>query len=266
MYIRIKRNRRARLLFLLLFMLAFFYAWHLPQNNLPLRESYLEDKTVKGKERKEVSSRIGEQIVFDVMLGKVRIGTARYHYVREAKVDGREAYLITFETKAVKFRDQETIYCDRATFLPVLVERKVTQLLKPENIREVYDQRNYTLTITKKRFTEETQVIKKDGPIHNSILLPFFVRNNSDLKAGWSVEVNLPQKNFKITLTAVEDVDVPAGIFQAYYFESEPSQIKIWISTDERRIPLKLEGTGGIGYRLVMREYIAPNKNAADGK
>ncbi|MBU4477639.1 MAG: hypothetical protein KKH34_00880, partial [Candidatus Omnitrophica bacterium] len=182
MYIRIKRNRRARLLFLLLFMLAFFYAWHLPQNNLPLRESYLEDKTVKGKERKEVSSRIGEQIVFDVMLGKVRIGTARYHYVREAKVDGREAYLITFETKAVKFRDQETIYCDRATFLPVLVERKVTQLLKPENIREVYDQRNYTLTITKKRFTEETQVIKKDGPIHNSILLPFFVRNNSDLK------------------------------------------------------------------------------------
>jgi hypothetical protein len=49
-------------------------------------------------------------------------------------------------------------------------------------------------------------------------------------------------------------VEVPAGTFKAYHFESTPKQIDIWISQDERKIPLKMQGMGAIGYSLVLND------------
>lgn len=212
----------------------------------------VKDKTANPAER------IGEQIVYDVYLGKVRLGYATYHHVKKMKYKEQLVHLITFETLAMRFHDRENIYCDVKSFLPIRVERKVSQFIKPEKIEEVYDQENFTLKITKKRFTTEHMEIKKDAPIQNSILLPYLVRNKPTLEIGWSFEVNLPQRKYKITLSSIEAVKVPAGEFQAYYFESEPKAIKIWLSTDQARIPLKLEGTGGFGYKLLMREYSMP--------
>ncbi|MBI4846458.1 MAG: DUF3108 domain-containing protein [Candidatus Omnitrophica bacterium] len=214
-------------------------------------------KTRQVTEQSE-DKRVGEKITYDVILGKVRLGKAVYHHLKKTQLNEDTVNLISFETRVAQFHDQETIYCDVKTFLPLMVERKVSQILKPEKIQEVYDQKNFVLTITKKRFTTEEIIIKKDAPIHNSILLPFFVRNNFALNIGWSFEANLPQQKYKIMLKSIETVDVPAGKFEAYYFESEPNRIKIWISTDTNRVPLKLEGTGGLGYKLLMKEYERP--------
>jgi len=211
-------------------------------------------------QRKEIPERIGETIGYDVLLGRIRLGTARYRYLSKTKLEDETVHRIAFETKVVRFHDRETIYYDAKTFLPLVVERKVSQFLKPEKIREVYDQENFKLTIIKKRFMTEEIVIKKNAPIHNSILLPFFVRDLPGLDIGWSFKVNLPQRHYTINLVAIETVEVPAGNFEAFYFESVPRQIKIWISSDERRIPLKLEGTGGMGYKLLMREYSIPKQ------
>jgi len=253
-------KRRARLLLILFLMVAFLYFWHSPaMDEFSGRESQKEPDKVKEVPEKD---RVGEQINYDVYLGKIKLGQARYHHMRKMMYKGRMVHLITFETKALRFRDRETIYCDNNSFLPILVERKVSQFLKPEKIKEEYDQKNFVLKITKERFTKEEHVIKSDAPIHNSILLPYVVRNTKNLDLGWSFVVNLPQRKYKITLSAIETVKVPAGEFQAYYFESDPRQIKIWISTDENRVPLKLEGTGGmIGYKLLMRDYSLPEKN-----
>lgn len=250
-------QRRARLLLMLFLVIAFFYFWNSPEmDEFSGRESHeaeTEEKNVN------VMARVGEQISYDVYLGKVKLGRAKYHHMKKMIFEGRPAHLITFETKAMRFRDRETIYCDIDTFLPIVVERKVSQFIKPEKIKEEYDQKNFILKITKKRFTEEEHIINSDAPIHNSILLPYVVRNSKDLDIGWSFEVNLPQRKYKIILSAIERVKVPAGEFEAYYFESKPKQIKIWISTDEKRVPLKLEGTGGmLGYKLLMREYYMP--------
>ena len=88
-----------------------------------------------------------------------------------------------------------------------------------------------------------------------------------NLEIGWSFDVNLPQRKYKITLAAIELLKVPAGEYLAYYFESEPKQIGIWISKDEHRLPLKIEGTGGmIGYKLLMREYSLPQQGVQNSK
>ncbi len=249
------RRRRARLLFLLCITIFIFVFL-----GLPYIEQYIIEKTFLLQYNHEQEARVGEKITYDVMLGKIRLGYARYHHLKKTELNGKPVNLISFETRIVRFHDQETIYSDLETSLPLLVERKVSRLIKPEQITEVYDQKNFILTITKKRWTQKQTVIKKDGPIHNAILLPHFVRNKVELDIGWMLDINLPTREYKIKLVSREDIEVPAGKFKAYYFESEPKQIKIWISADEHKIPLRIEGTGVLGYRLVMKEYSLPEK------
>ena len=250
-------GRRARLLFLLLLVITFFYVW----NGNDIGE--FEDKpaeNVKDSVKTQIIDRIGEQINYDLFLGRVRVGTAEYHHLRKTYLNEKLVDIIIFNTQAMSFKDRETIYCDSNTFLPLIVERKISRPIKPEKIREVYDQNNFKLTITKQRFGTSITEIKSTAPIHNSILLPFFVRNIADLNIRWTFTANLPQGKYLIKLMAIEEVEIPAGKFEAYYFESEPSKIKIWIGTDENRIPLRIDGTGGIGYKMMMREYTPAGK------
>lgn len=257
-------KKRVRLLALLLITLFIFVFMTTPQLQQRLTGRYLflekeggvkEEKEGRVKEEEKVFDRVGEEITYDVFLGRVRLGKSQYRHLRRMKKEDQDVNQIIFETDIIKFHDLETIYCDVKTFLPVLIERKVSRMLKPERIEERYDQKNFTLTITKKRFTTESLSIKKDKPIHNSILLPYYVRVNADLKIGWSFEANLPQTSYLIKLVSAEEIEVPAGKFKAYRFESDPPRIQIWISADERRIPLRIEGTGALGYKLLMREY-----------
>jgi hypothetical protein len=67
--------------------------------------------------------------------------------------------------------------------------------------------------------------------------------------------VNLPNREFKIELTSIDEVAVPAGTYKAFHFQSLPRQIEIWITADERRIPIKIQGAGIFGYLMVMKEY-----------
>jgi len=184
-------GRRSRLLFLLFLVVAFLVSWKVPQlQNIPANGQPSESIDRKPK----YPERIGEKIDYDVMLGKIKIGSAEYHNLKKTKLKDREVYLISFVTRAIRFQDQETIYCDADTFLPLRVERKISQLLKPEYITEVYDQEKFLLTITKKRFREEITHIHKDSPIYNSILLPFFIRNSPDLEINRSFESKHTQK------------------------------------------------------------------------
>lgn len=206
--------------------------------------------------KEEIPARIGEKISYDVKLGKVRLGKAKFCYLMNTELNGVSVGLMTFETVLAKFKDLEKIYSDIETFLPLKVERGINVWSKKEDIIEEYNQKEYTLTITKLRGKrKEEVVIKKDGPIHNAILLPYHVRRIPELGLGWIFLAKLPTQEFEIKLISVEDVKVPAGTFKSYRFESTPKRFEIWISADERRIPLKIKGSGGIGYTLVMREY-----------
>ncbi len=241
-------GRRSRLLFLLFLVITFFYIWNV--TDMGRVDTKTEDKV-----EEDSIDRVGEKITYDVYLGGMRLGMAEYHHLRKTYLNEQLVDLITFYTKALRFKDRETIYCESDTFLPLVVERKISKPIKPEKIREVYDQENFKLTITKTRFGTSTKEIKSTEPIHNSILLPFFVRNAEDLKIGWNFTANLPQGKYQLKLIKIEEISIPAGKFEAYYFESEPSKIRIWIGTDKERIPLRIDGTGGIGYKMMMKQY-----------
>jgi hypothetical protein len=206
--------------------------------------------------KEELPERIGEKIIYDVRLGNINLGKAKFNQLPKTELNSRKLNLVTFDTQLSYFKDTEKIYSDPQTFLPLKVERNVSTWPKAEKITEEYDQENFTVTITKLKGKKKEQALfKRDNVIHNAVLLPFYVRRVARLELGWTLRVNLPTQNFEIKLIDMEDIRVPAGDFKSYHFQSNPSRFEIWISADERRIPLKIKGSGTIGYTLAMREY-----------
>lgn len=183
-------------------------------------------------------------------------GTAEYKDEGLVDFGNRKAGLVTFRTRMAGFDDLERIYSDPDTLLPLKVERDVSILLRKEYLIEDYASEINTLTITKfvKNKKVKEYLFKSDGPIYNAVTLPFYLRTVPDLKVGWTFTVSFPEK-FQITLSSIEDIEVPAGKFKAYYFTSSPSKFEIWISCDERRIPLKIKGMGIYKYSMVMKKY-----------
>lgn len=207
------------------------------------------------KQRKK-PQRIGEKIIYDVKLGALYLGKVHFNHLANTELNGATVNLMTFETKLAQFNDLETIYSDPQTLLPLRIERGIYIWSKRERIVEDYNQQDFTLNITKVRGNKKEQIlIKKDGPIHNTILLPYYVRNMPGLGIGWVFSAKFPTQEFKIKLVSIEDVKVPAGIFNSFRFESTPKRFEIWITTDERRIPVKIKGSQGLGYTLVMKDY-----------
>lgn len=202
---------------------------------------------------------IGEKIIYDVMLGKLRMGSAVFEYAARTELNQRAVDLFTFSTRAARFTDFERIFSDPATFLPLRVERDISAWAKKEKIVEQYDQQAFLLSVEKHTGGKQTtQSFKKESVIHNAVLLPSVVRRTHQIDPGWSFKANLPTQEFTITFAGIEEITLPAGKFRASRFTSFPERFEIWISADQYQIPLKIKGTSGIGYTLVMRTYIKP--------
>ncbi|MFA6384551.1 MAG: DUF3108 domain-containing protein [Candidatus Omnitrophota bacterium] len=202
----------------------------------------------------QVPDYAGEEIVYDVKMGAVKIGTSVYHNLERTKLSGVDAQLVVFTTKVIQVNDTERIWADVKEFLPLRVERDIRTWPKYTRIVEIYDQSSHSLDITRPPGGKSSRIVK-EGPIHNAILLPYQVRRAEKLAPGWSMKVVLPTQEFDIKLKSIEKVTVPAGTFNAFYFESEPERFAIWISADDRRIPVKIRGSGGLNYTMLMRSY-----------
>ncbi|MFA6217569.1 MAG: hypothetical protein WDL87_07995 [Candidatus Omnitrophota bacterium] len=207
----------------------------------------------------------GERIVYNVKLGKISLGKATLENVELTRKEGKLVNLIRFETKVTGLTDVEKIYCDPEGFFPLWVEREVYKFPSDEKIIETYDQKNFILTIRKQKGRHQSElIIKKDTVIQNALLLPYYVRSIPEIQVGWSLPVQLPTQQFIIRLVSIDDITIPAGMFRAYHFESEPKKFEIWISADNRRIPLKIKGLSGIGYVLSMKEYLRNSTVASE--
>ena len=205
----------------------------------------------------EIEKGVGEKMTYDVRLGSIRLGRSTFSHMPSVALNGKMLIVMVFETNLARFKDIETIYSDPQTLLPVKVEREVLNWFTREKITEDYNQRDFTVTINKKKGSKtETLLIKKDSPIQNAILLPQSIRRSAKLDTNQTLIANLPSFRYEIRLASVEEIKVPAGTFKAYHFKSTPSQIEIWISADERKIPIKIQSNSvAFGYIMVLKEY-----------
>ncbi|MGE5309413.1 MAG: DUF3108 domain-containing protein [Deltaproteobacteria bacterium] len=202
-------------------------------------------------------SYVGERIEYEVKMGALKIGSAVFTREEPATINGKEQDVFVFETRVVRFTDTERIYADPETLLPLRVDRDISMWPRKERIVERYDQKNLQVTISK---NGQTQEIKSDDHLNNAVLLPFSIRENPDLRAGWKIRVNLPTQKFEVTLVGTERVRVPGGEFDTYHFTSQPEKFEVWMTKDTAKIPVKIKGTSGLGYTMFMSAYRPPVK------
>jgi len=187
-------------------------------------------------------------------------GRSEYNNLGMVDLNGIKVNLVIFKTKVLLFEDTEKIYSDPESLLPLKIERSISKLWGKEYITEEYDQKKFTVVMRKfkgKKLVKE-QITKANGPIHNAITLPFYLRGRPDLKIGWHFIARVPDE-FQLELVSIDQITVPAGKFQAYHFKSIPNKFEIWINKDNPRVPLKIQGKGIFDYALLMKRYVFAN-------
>ncbi len=197
----------------------------------------------------------GEQFTYAVHYKSLRLGTSVLTFNGEKKLRGQPAYEVSFVTNMPTIKDSELIYADTENFLPLKVTRHIEKVANfPTHIVETYNQDTFNVTIKKKgKFLSKTFTIKKDMPIHNAILLTYYYRTVNPIEEDHTLDVTLPTARFQITYEGTEDVRTGLGTQQAHVFSSIPAKFKVWLSTDERRVPLKIENAGAMtGYSLIL--------------
>lgn len=206
----------------------------------------------------------GEHITYEI---KPLGGRAEYFDMGLTDLNGRTVKLTVFKTSVMFFKDTEKVYSDPDTMLPIRVERDIKRWFGRENIVEEYDQKQYKFSITKYngRKMLSKQVYSADGPIHNATLVPFYLRKVPDVKLGWSFVLFLPQR-YEVRLVALDEIRAGEQTLAAYHFKSIPENFEIWISKDERHVPLAIKSNGGLKYALLMREYIPPSGSVTTSK
>jgi len=204
----------------------------------------------------KVSHLTGEQLRYDVYFKGVKVGKSVLTFHDETVYEGKDVYHISLDTTLPfpAFSDKEDIYAEKDTFLPLKVSRRIrrTRLL-PETIEEIYDQENFSITITKKgRLLSRRSTVKKKGPIHNAIALPYYYRFQPDITQKKILKISLPTADFEVAFKGKENVTTALGIQPAYVFASVPEKFRFYLSADEKRIPLKIESLTALNYSFVL--------------
>ena len=191
----------------------------------------------------------GETISFGVYSNIVKVGSGALTYagVVEGHHDVWQHVRLHVETLSVN--DTEEVYGSKDFILPHKVERYVRLFGRQEVIGEIYAPGNKSVTISKSTNgkAEPPETIASDSALENVLLMIYRLRNDPELAVGRTYAVNLPTQKFELTVKSKTSLKVPLGKFQVFYIESKPSKYKIWMTDDEKRIPIRIQGLVSFG-------------------
>lgn len=199
----------------------------------------------------------GERVAFSIKKLAVKAGEASLVFNGLAEWHGRELLSISFKATSVNFLDEEEIYCDPKTFLPILVIRNVNIWGKKESIKEEYDPAQGTVVITKKAGGKVTKnVISKGRPLENIYCFLYRYRQEGQFKVGETMALNLPTADIVLKVVSMDKVKAGGRVYDAYYLESRSGEYRLWFGGDSHRTPLRIDGAVKLGSAaLIMKEY-----------
>ena len=208
----------------------------------------------------------GEKILYVIS----PLGRAEYNNLGLVDLNGAKVNLVTLRTKVLLVDDLEKIYSDPVSLLPLKIERTTSGFFSKEFKTEEYDQKKFTVIIKKykgKKLIKE-QRIQAKNKIQNVILLLFYLRNDPELKVGWSLTVEVPDEfksemsAIKLELVSIDKLSIPAGKFQAYHFKTIPDKFEFWINKSDPRVPLRIKIKSFIDFNVLMKKYSISNHSS----
>lgn len=200
----------------------------------------------------------GETIRFSVKQSVMKMGEATLVFNGEVEHEGKTCALIVFTAKGFNFYDEERIFVDPVSFLPLVVTRDLNIFGNREKIVEEYDQVLGRIKVTKTAEGHEPAsiVIEKKGPIDNIYGFIYRYRMQERPAKGAKFDLRLPTLDVKIS--GVKDVEFKAAgkMYKAVLLGSVPSKYSIWMDKGEKRLPLRIGGAIGIANTVMtMIEY-----------
>jgi hypothetical protein len=128
-------------------------------------------------------------------------------------------------------------------------------------IKETYAPGNKSVVISKSvnGQTEQSETISSERDLENVLLTIYGLRNDPQLAVGRTYAVNLPTQRFELIVKSKTSIKVPLGKFQVFYIESQPSKYKIWMTDDEKRIPVRIQGLVSFGMVYLAATAIEPS-------
>jgi hypothetical protein len=199
----------------------------------------------------------GERIDYEIKKFGVKLGEATLHFKGETKIGDEKALLVVFKAEGMNFLDEENVYLNPVTLYPVMITRDLNIWGKMEKIREVYDQANGAVIITKQaKGKTERSTINKNGPIDNIYAFLYRYRKSGTFKEGEKLNLKLPTADVVIAHDSRTTLKAGGRTFNAFYYKSRPDKYQLWFSTTAERLPLRIDGTMGIAKTsMIMKDF-----------
>jgi hypothetical protein len=189
----------------------------------------------------------GEVIRYSVKQAGIKAGEATLEFKGDTYRDGKKYALIVFSSKGFNFRDEENIFLDPETWLPLLVVRDLNIFGSVETIMEEYDQKTGMIKVTKTAKDGTTvRMLDKPGPIDNIYAFIYRYRMNGTFARDEKIDLKLP--TLDISMLQVKDVEFNAAgkMYKAALMRSVPSKYSIWMDKGDKRFLLRISGSVGI--------------------
>lgn len=199
--------------------------------------------------------RQGERIKFGVYSAGIKTGSGELVYYGCEDYSGYGAVQhIAFKVTTFSVRDEDIIFGTPDFRFPVRVERKIRLFGKDEQIFEDYAPNHRSVTLKKSVQGKGVpdQIINSDADLGNVLLLLYNLRNDRELREGKIYKIILPTQKFDLFVKDKRRIKTPMGVFEAFYLVSHPAKYRIWLSVQEDRLPLRIQGlvAGGMMYLL----------------
>ncbi len=204
--------------------------------------------------------KVGERVKFGVYSAGIKVGSGELSYKGVVDFGKNKVQEVNFKVSTFSVNDSDTVFGTLDFSNPVHVERKIRLFGKDEMISEDYSNDRKSVTISKRvdEGEPEIQKITVDDELTNVLLLLFKLRNDSELKIGKAYKITLPTQNFELFVKDNRRLKTQLGVFDTFYFESNPPKYRIWLKNDHNRLPLRIQGLVAGGMLYLVATEVSP--------
>jgi hypothetical protein len=208
---------------------------------------------------------VGERLTFSIRYGIIKAGTATMEVARDGEGVLRivsRAHSNSFFDVFFKVRDEIVAWVDPESLQTLRFQKNLNEgkYRKREQVDYLWDR-------GVARYTDGTEV--ELAPDARDVLTSFYYLRTLRLPIGLTVPMTYhsSKKNYpvEVDIHKVEWVETPAGRFRCFLIEpylqtvgvfNQQGRLLVWITADERRMPVKLESKVTFGaFEAILIDY-----------
>ena len=212
---------------------------------------------------------VGETLKYDLKVNVIKAGHAKLQVIGEEVVDENQTYHIKYTVKSNRYvdrlfyvRDQVDSWLDKKG----LFTHRLIKNIREGSYRYKLEAKMNYIDST---LTSEDDVFQIDSEIRDPFSLFYYLRS-IPLKVGQKLSFktfdNGQFVDFHIIVHRKENVRVPAGRFRCLVIEpyrkgktlfKQKGDMRIWLTDDERRLPVKIETKATFGSMTMLLKKIS---------